>query len=239
MPTDRTQVLVVHRSSKLVRRIREQAETVDNLDVRFTEDGAAFATQFGNQAPDIIVLDLTVAAPPGFSIYRIIQSRSPLMPPVLILRARGEHRTRQRNRERWRVSEGVAALEARLHVALGRTPHRFSWLPVRFAGRHLVADLPNTYIEIDGRPVSISAREGEVLGLLLAYCNRLVRRELLISEIWGYETRSLDVYVRLETVTAFGYRFAEPGSAPARKPHIKMKFTQTKQISRLAFVPAE
>jgi DNA-binding response OmpR family regulator len=230
MPPDRTQVLVVYRNSKLVQRIREQSEPLDRFEVRFTEDIEGLAPRVGNEAPDVIVLDLTVAAPPGFTIYRVLESRSPLMPPVMIFRARGEQRTRQRHRERWRVSDGIETLETRLHVALGRIPHRCSWLPVRFVGMHLVADLPNTHVEIDGRPVSISAREGEVLGLLLTHCNRLVRRELLISEIWGYETRSLDVHVRrlrrklgaaggqIETVTAFGYRFVESGFGQTGKP---------------------
>jgi two-component system, OmpR family, alkaline phosphatase synthesis response regulator PhoP len=251
MPADRTRVLVVHRGSKLVRRIREQAESLDNFEVHFTEYGEAFAAGFADQTPDVIVLDLTVAVPPGFTIYRILESRSPLMPPLAIFRAGGEHRTTQRNRERWRVIGGIETLETRLHVALGRRSHRFSWLPVQFAGEHLVADLPNTHVEIDGRTVSISAREGEVLGLLLTHCNRLVRRELLISEIWGYETRSLDVHIRrlrqklgsaggqLETVTAFGYRFTEAGFAPVSRPDNSMEFTQTKQVSHRTVVPPE
>jgi hypothetical protein len=59
--------------------------------------------------------------------------------------------------------------------------------------------------------------------VLLAHCNRVVSRPALFAEIWGYETRALDVYVRrlrrklrsagaqLETVVALGYRFLERG----------------------------
>lgn len=109
-----------------------------------------------------------------------------------------------------------------------RRRHRKSRPLVSFAGSHLAAELPNTHVRVDGRPVLISPREAEVLGVLLAQCNRLVRRELLMLEIWGYPTRTLDVYVRrlrvklgaagrqLETVRQFGYRFIEPALAAAR-----------------------
>jgi two-component system alkaline phosphatase synthesis response regulator PhoP len=244
MHTASTRVLVVHRNREFARRLREQSGSLDkdNIDLEFTENAETFTLRLPDEVPDAIVLDLTVPTPPGFSIHRVLHPRSRMAPPVVILRLRSNQRTKHRTRERWRVSSGIEALEARVHLALGRTLHRFSWLPVQFAGTHLTADLPNTQVLVDERAVLISAREGEVLALLLAHCNRVVRREVLISEIWGYETRSLDVHIRrlrrklgsagaqLETVTAFGYRFVEPG--PASATTSKVKFTRVKQTRR-------
>ncbi|MGE3511401.1 MAG: winged helix-turn-helix domain-containing protein [Vicinamibacterales bacterium] len=116
----------------------------------------------------------------------------------------------------------------RLLAALGRRCERFTWMPVRYEGRHLQACLPGTVVTVDGRPLELSRRESELLGLLLAEANHVVQREVLIAEIWGYETRSLDVYVRrlrrklgaagaqIETITGIGYRFAEPATRPPR-----------------------
>ncbi len=94
---------------------------------------------------------------------------------------------------------------------------------VSFTGSHLVADLPGDHVVVDGCPVRISRREAEILALLLANHNRLVRREVLLALIWGFPTRALDVYigrlrrklgragVQLQTHHLMGYRFVEDG----------------------------
>jgi DNA-binding response OmpR family regulator len=222
MQTSSTQVLIVHRNRDLAKRLRDQSDSFANVDLSFSDGTTGPALQLPTEVPDVIVLDLTVPVPPGFDVYRVIHPHSPGAPPVLILRARRKRLTSRGMRQRWHVDEGIEAVETSLHMALGRTPHRFTWLPVRFAGRHLVADLPGTQVAVDGRAVSLSARESELLGLLLAHPNRFVHRERIISEIWGYETRSVDVHVRrlrrklgpagrqIETLVAFGYRFVEP-----------------------------
>lgn len=227
MHAEHTQVLVVHRNRQLEKRLRDQSDSFSNVEFAFAPGTGGLPLVLPDQTPDVIVLDLTVPVPPGFHVYRVIHSRTAMAPPVLILRAKGSRRIGRGARERWRLSEGIEAVETSLQIALGRTPHQFAWLPLRFSGSHLVADLPNTHVTVDGRRVAVTAREAELLGLLLARRNELVRRELLFSEIWGYETRSLDVHVRrlrrklglagkqIETVASFGYRFVEPDVSAA------------------------
>jgi DNA-binding response OmpR family regulator len=246
MQTGGTRVLVIHRHRELATRIRKEFEGFEGVDVEFLEDNREVRLRGAAPKPDVIVLDLSAVAPHGYEVYRILHSRS-AAPPVVILRAPADESRSPRTR--WQVNEGIEAVEARLHMALGRSAHKF-WLPLKFAGIHLIADLPNTHVTVDGRAVAISTREGELLGVLLAQCNRLVRREVLISEIWGYETRSLDVHIRrlrrklgaagaqLETVTAFGYRFVEHGSQPDAASKNKMEFTHTKQKSRDSVTPS-
>ena len=221
MQTDSTQVLVVHRNRQLAKRLRAQSDSFSNIQFAFADGHGSLPLTLDDQIPDVIVLDLTVPAPPGFDVYRVIHPRTAIAPPVLILRAAKSRLIGRGARERARLSEGIEAVETSLQIALGRTPHRFSWLPLRYSGSHLVADFPNTHVTVDGQRVDLTAREAELLGLLLAHRNQLLRRELLLSEIWGYETRSLDVHVRrlrgklgsagqqIETVASFGYRFVE------------------------------
>lgn len=223
----RTRVLVVHRQRALVQRLRAQFESLDNIELSFENSADALAAEQPQAMPDVIVLDLALLTPPGFRVHRVLQPHSALAAPVAILRACVDERTTHRRLERWRSTDGIEALEAQIQLALGRKARCRSWLPLCFAGVHLVADLPNAHVVVDGRSVPISAREGEVLGYLLAHRNRLVPRDVLVSEIWGYDTRSLDAHVsrlrqklgpastQLETVKQFGYRFLEPDAAPA------------------------
>lgn len=230
-------MLVVCRHDALASRLHQHL-AADTFDLEFVDSSDYPARVVNGVETDFIVLDVSAAAPMGFDVYRVLQPRS-AAPPLLVLRARpGENDSGLR----W-SSGGIEALEWRLHCALGRTSDRFTWLPVDYAGRFLTASLPGTTVTVDGRAVAVSLKESEVLGLLLARVNKVVTRDVLIAEIWGYETRSLDVYIKrlrrklgpagaqIETVAGLGYRFAEPASGdqatPRRLPVADQPVTKT------------
>jgi len=84
-------------------------------------------------------------------------------------------------------------------------------------GRHTVAD--------DGRDVKLTAKEFLLLQYLLEHRGRVLSRDVLLGDVWGYRytggTRTVDVHVRrlreklpalvaaLVTVKQFGYKLAE------------------------------
>ncbi len=221
-------VLVVCRDAALETRLHKELDGPPDLHIEFVT-AAEYARRSlnGGTASDVIVLDPSATAPDGFDVYRVLQPRS-AAPALVVLRARSA--TRDVAGTRWTAGGGMEALEHRLHNALGRTMARFTWLPVRHAGPRLHASFPGTQVQVDGAAVDLSRREAELLALLLAHLNRIVSREILIAELWGYETRSLDVYIRrlrrklgpagaqIETVTGLGYRFVEPAPHDAPAP---------------------
>jgi DNA-binding response OmpR family regulator len=87
-------------------------------------------------------------------------------------------------------------------------------------GRHTVTDA--------GREVKLTAKEFMLLQYLLEHKGRVLSRDLLLSDVWGYRytggTRTVDVHVRrlrekmptlgdaLVTVKQFGYKLEEPTS---------------------------
>jgi len=89
--------------------------------------------------------------------------------------------------------------------------------------RHLVTD--------GGREVRLTAKEFLLLEYLMQHGGRVLSRDLLLTDVWGYRytggTRTVDVHVRrlreklpvlgdaIETVKAFGYRLVDPPPAPA------------------------
>lgn len=234
-------VLVVCQDESLSDRFRREFDGPPAFALEFVSPAEyARRVALGTADTDMIVLDASAVAPSGFDVHRVLQPRM-AAPPVVVLRARppgGERDTSGR----WRTGHGVEALEMRLLAAMGRRCERFTWMPVRYEGRHLQACLPGTAVTVDGRPLELSRRESELLGLLLAEANRVVLREVLIAEIWGYETRSLDVYIRrlrrklgvagaqIETITGIGYRFAEPA---IRKPPSAPPTDTSEQSHRL------
>jgi len=89
------------------------------------------------------------------------------------------------------------------------------------AGR-LVMDIGRHEVTVGGVPVALSAKEFELLHLLLRHQSKVVRRERLLQEVWGEDyfgdTRTLDTHigwlrkkvesggVRIVAVRGIGYR---------------------------------
>jgi DNA-binding response OmpR family regulator len=80
-------------------------------------------------------------------------------------------------------------------------------------------------LRLKGKPVEITAKEFELLSLLMHSKGRVLSREVLLSKVWGYEnsvnieTRTVDMHIgqlrkklgkeseRIVTVKSVGYRF--------------------------------
>ena len=88
----------------------------------------------------------------------------------------------------------------------------------------LLIDLEKYEVMMTGRRVSLTYKEFQLLVLLASSPGRVYSREMLLSQIWGYEylggTRTVDVHVRrlrskiedpdnsfIETIWNVGYRF--------------------------------
>jgi DNA-binding response OmpR family regulator len=86
----------------------------------------------------------------------------------------------------------------------------------------LAVDLARHTVTHDGREVNLTAKEFLLLQYLLEHRGRVLSRDLLLGDVWGYRytggTRTVDVHVRrlreklpllvdaLVTVKQFGYK---------------------------------
>jgi DNA-binding response OmpR family regulator len=98
----------------------------------------------------------------------------------------------------------------------------------------IVLDRERHRITDEGRDVRLTAKEFLLLEYLLQHRGRVLSRDLLLTDVWGYRytggTRTVDVHVRrlreklplladaIETVKQFGYRLIEPTS-PGDEAH--------------------
>jgi two-component system phosphate regulon response regulator PhoB len=81
-------------------------------------------------------------------------------------------------------------------------------------------------VRIEGKALEFTATEFKLLTVLMERCGRLQSREVLLNDVWGYEsvidTRTVDTHIRrlreklgsaadlVETVRGFGYRMVAP-----------------------------
>jgi DNA-binding response OmpR family regulator len=99
----------------------------------------------------------------------------------------------------------------------------------------LVVDEDSYQVRLKGRPLDLTYKEFELIKTLASSPNRVFTRELLLSEIWGYDyfggSRTIDVHVRrlraklgpeyeqmIVTVRGVGYKLVPPGQRQQRGP---------------------
>jgi DNA-binding response OmpR family regulator len=99
----------------------------------------------------------------------------------------------------------------------------------------LVVDEDSYQVRLRGRPLDLTYKEFELIKTLASSPNRVFTRELLLSEIWGYDyfggSRTIDVHVRrlraklgpeyeqmIVTVRGVGYKLVPPGQRTQRGP---------------------
>jgi len=174
---------------------------------------------------DAIVLDLMLPRRGGLEVLESVQRAMPNV-PVIVLTARGEIEDRVEGLEAGAVDYlvkpfSMAELVARVRVHL-RVIAQASASTLSAEG--IEVDLLSRRVRREGRSVTLSTTEFELLVYLMRHHGHVVSREQILSSVWGYEhdpaTNVVDVYVGylrrklassgqpapIFTVRAVGYR---------------------------------
>ncbi len=115
-------------------------------------------------------------------------------------------------------------LVARVRALMRRSKRAEVQAPTLRMGS-IMMDLSRHTVSDDGRDVKLTAKEFLLLQYLLEHRGRVLSRDLLLGDVWGYRytggTRTVDVHVRrlreklpalvnaLITVKQFGYKLAD------------------------------
>ncbi len=216
-------VLVVEDEPEIAALMRDFLEA-DGFRVLHAVD-AAEAVAALRSAPDCVLLDVMLPGTSGFELCRDIRAASEI--PVLFLSARGGDADKVRGlglgADDYIVKSATPAeVVARVKAVLRRSGASRGMRPLRFGG--LEVDLDAHEVTVAGRPVRMTAREFELLRVLVEHPRRVFSREHLFELVWGsYGDRSaVSVYVSrlrekieadpadpryIVTVWGAGYRF--------------------------------
>ena len=117
----------------------------------------------------------------------------------------------------------------------------------------LVIDRAAHEVTVDGRPVSLTAKEFSLLAFLAGNRGRVFGRDALLARVWGirYEggPRTVDIHVRrlraklgealpLETLRGAGYKLRAPADVPGDMTTEDDEVAQAKPALRRAPAPA-
>jgi two-component system, OmpR family, alkaline phosphatase synthesis response regulator PhoP len=201
-----------------------------HVETRFT--GADIVGSVQRDAPDLLLLDLMLPGMDGRDICRALRADPKTAAiPIIMLTARADEDERIGGLELgaddyitkpFSPKEVVARIRALLRRAV-RTlgvDHE----PVLRYGP-VEVDLGRHVVTANAKEVHLTAKEFLLLQYFLEHRGRVLSRDLLLSDVWGYRytggTRTVDVHVRrlrekmpvlaesIVTVKQFGYRLLE------------------------------
>ncbi len=193
------------------------------------DDALAYAKR---HPVDLVVLDLMLPGLSGLEVCRALRSdKATEAIPIIMVTARADETDRILGLDIG-ADDYLAKpfspneLVARVRALMRRSKRGGAPAEMLTFGQ-IVMDLSQHTVEDAGRDVKLTAKEFLLLQYLLEHRGRVLSRDLLLGDVWGYRytggTRTVDVHVRrlreklpalvdaLVTVKQFGYKLADNG----------------------------
>jgi DNA-binding response OmpR family regulator len=184
------------------------------------------------QPVDVAILDVMLPGISGLEVCRLLRAdRATAALPIIMVTARAEETDRIMGLEIGAddyLSKPFSPNEllARIRALMRRT-RRAEPEDTRLTLGTLNVDLSTHTVSDDGKEVKLTAKEFMLLQYFLQHRGRVLSRDLLLGDVWGYRytggTRTVDVHVRrlrekipllvdrLVTVKQFGYKLIDEG----------------------------
>jgi two-component system, OmpR family, response regulator MprA len=180
-----------------IRRMLDRTLRADGYEVRSAPDGGAALAEVEQSVPDLILLDVAMPGLDGLAVCRRLRERG-LATPVLLLTARDGLADRVQGLDAGADDYVVKPFETEELLARVRALLRRGRQPeTTLAFADLTLDLDLRVATRAGRELSLSARETDLLELLLRNARRVVSREQAVARIWGGDAHAnvVDRYV--------------------------------------------
>ena len=230
-----TRVLVVEDDPDIAQLVAHYLDK-SGFSVELLANGRDALASIAAHPPDVLVLDLMLPQVDGLEICRLVRGNSATAAiPIIMLTARAEESDRIVGLEigaddylgkPFSPNELVARVRALVRRAQRSGPAA-TGRPVVYGS---IAINPEQHTIADGgAAVSLTAKEFMLLEYFLQHRGRVLSRDVLLTDVWGYRytggTRTVDVHVRrlreklpllskaLTTVKQFGYKLLESPDA--------------------------
>jgi DNA-binding response OmpR family regulator len=220
-------ILVVEDDPAVQKALRRLFET-EGFTVETQSDGKSALESFHSAAPAAMVLDLRLPKISGRDVCKEVKTLAPAL-PIVVLSAASD------------VSDKVLLLElgaddyvtkpfsprellARVRAALRHSSRTPDAQIVSFDG--ISVDFRKMEVKRDGKLVILTAQEFKTFQFLVQNADRVISRDELLNEVWGYQnypsTRTVDNHilklrqklendpsspVHFRTVHGMGYKF--------------------------------
>ncbi len=190
------------------------------------EKASDFTARLSVCIPSLVLLDIMLPDRDGIEVLKDIRKNERTKKlPVIMLTAKGTESDKVKGFDNGAddyVTKpfGVMELISRIKAVLRRSGDGMIEAVIEYNG--IVLDTNKRKVTADGKEVTVTYKEFELLRCLLMNRGAVMARERLLGEIWGYnfegESRTLDVHVGslrhklgekgkcIETIRNVGYR---------------------------------
>lgn len=197
-------ILVVDDEKLIVKGIKFSLEQ-DGMEVDCAYDGEEAVNLAKQVEYDIVLLDVMLPVYDGFEVLSRIREFSSM--PVIMLTAKGDDMDKILGLEYGADDYitkpfNILEVKARIKAIMRRskkeeTNSRPNKLVVK---SDLKLDVEGRNVKIGDKEINLTAKEFDLLELLLTNPNKVYSREKLLSIVWGYEypgdVRTVDVHIR-------------------------------------------
>lgn len=218
-------ILLVEDERPIVESLRYALEK-EGYDVLEAADGSEALELARAKSPDLVLLDIMLPGMSGFEVCRILRKESSV--PILMLTARTDEPDRVVGLDLGAddyITKPFSMREvlARVRAALRRAQAVAAVTETLQAG-DLVMDLARHEVRAGDQRIPLPPRQFDLLRAFLSSSGRVLTREVLLQQVWGYDfggdDRTVDVHVRwlrrklqdagsritIETVRGVGYK---------------------------------
>jgi DNA-binding response OmpR family regulator len=228
-----SRILVVEDDPDIAELLRHFLQRASH-DVEVLTQGQDALPRLRERLPDLVILDRMLPGMDGLEICRQLRASPALADlPVMMVTARAEESDRIVGLELgaddyitkpFSAKEVVARVNALLRRSLRSAPgHAQTPSTSRVLAYGAIrVDLEQHVVTLDGTEVRLTAKEFLLLQYFLEHRGRVLSRDLMLTDVWGYQytggSRTVDVHVRrlreklpvltdaIETVKQFGYK---------------------------------
>ena len=198
------QVLVVDDEKLIVKGIRFSLEQ-DGMEVDCAYDGEEAFRMAKEKTYDMILLDIMLPKMDGFEVCQAIREFSSV--PIVMLTAKGDDMDKILGLEYGADDYitkpfNILEVKARIKAIMRRTQPSKERVadPSVIEQGDLKMDCDSRRLFIRNQEVNLTAKEFDLLELLVKNENKVYSRENLLNMVWGYEypgdARTVDVHVR-------------------------------------------
>lgn len=197
-------VLVVDDEKLIVKGIRFSLEQ-DGMEVTCAYDGEEALRLAQENKFDMILLDIMLPKMDGFEVCQAIREFSNM--PIVMLTAKGDDMDKILGLEYgaddyitkpFNILEVKARIKAIMRRTAASEPKEENSKVIESGDLKL--DCGSRRLFVQGREINLTAKEFDLLELLVMNPNKVYSRENLLNLVWGYEypgdVRTVDVHVR-------------------------------------------
>ena len=195
-------VLVVDAEKLIVKGVRYSLEQ-DGMEVDCAYDGEEALQKIKDKEYDIILLDVMLPKLTGFEVCQQVREFSNV--PIVMLTAKGEDMDKILGLEYGADDYitkpfNILEVKARLKAIMRRTAPKAKEEAKVIESKDMRLDCEGRRVYVAGKEINLTAKEFELLELLILNPNKVYSRENLLKLIWGLDypgdVRTVDVHIR-------------------------------------------